>query len=39
MKKKILMLLELNCGAKKFTMFLSQGVFGRVDFREDEKKK
>ena len=33
------MLLELIRGAKKFTMFLSQGVFGRVDFRENGKKR
>ena len=33
------MLLELIRGAKKFTMFLSQGVFGRVDFRENRKKR
>ena len=36
---QILMLLELIRGAKKFTMFLSQGVFGRVDFRENGKKR
>ena len=33
------MLLELIRGAKNFTMFLSQGVFGRVDFRENRKKR
>ena len=38
-EKKLLMLLELIRGAKKFTMFLSQGVFGRVDFRKNGKKR